>query len=99
MTDRTRWFKVTTCNWGCDIKPIVVTKETEKTVWYEDGEWNGEAIIRKALKESDDYQFFHNLSDAKALATEHCNKKYDYHIQRAAEFEQALEDALEVSYE
>ena len=99
MTDRTRWFRVTTTNWGCDIKPIVVTKQTEKTIWYEDGVWNGNVIIRKGLKVSDDHQYFHNLTDAKARATFWCNRRHDYHIQKAADFEAAREEAMEVEYE
>lgn len=98
-TTRTRWFRVTTTNWGCEIKPIVVTKETEKTIWHEGGVWKGSTIIRKSLKHSCGCQYFHHLSDAKARATEYCNKKYDYHIRRAADFEQLLEEALEVQYD
>jgi len=95
----TKWFRVTTAPWKCEITPVAVTKETEKTVWYEDGEWNGETIIRKGLKNSDDHQYFNNLTEAKARAREHCNRRYDYHMQRAADFEQAAEDAAEMEYD
>lgn len=100
MSDRTRWWKVSTQSWGCKIEPMVVTKETEKTVWIETTGWKeGETGFSKELKHTESHQYFHNLSAAKVCATQHCNKRVEYHTRRAAEFERELAEALEVQYD
>jgi hypothetical protein len=73
----TTWYK--TSKYGIDIKPVEVTRETPKKIFYTFLDWGDKAREGQAMKVSDYDKYYATFEEAKTALVERLKKARQYH--------------------